>query len=322
VVQIGCGHWGRNLARNFAELGALAGVVDFDPDTAARIAAQHGVCARTLDEVLADDAVDGVALATPAVTHAELALRSIKSGKHVFVEKPLAMEPSEALPVIRAADEHQRVLMVGHLLQYHPVFLKLMDMATNGELGQLRYVYSNRLSLGKFRVEENVLWSFAPHDISMILALAQERPEAVSAEGAAFVTPGIADWAVASMRFPSGLRAHVHASWSHPFKEHRLVAVGEDAMAVFEDSEPQWERRLALYRHKLDREAGVPQPIKAEAEYVQVSASEPLRAECQHFLDCIASGNRPRTHGREGLAVLDVLAQAETALAASLALAA
>lgn len=318
VAQIGCGHWGKNLARNFAQLGALVAISDGHGPTASRISAEHGVPSRSFEEILADEQIDAVALATPAVAHAGMALQALAAGKHVFVEKPLALAPADAERVIAAATAGNRVLMVGHLLQYSPIFLTLRDLAGSGELGKLQYLYSNRLSLGKFRTEENVLWSFAPHDISMLLALVGEAPDAVTAEGAAFVTPGIADWATCHMRFPSGARAHVTTSWLHPFKEQRLVAIGDKAMAVFEDSQPEWGRRLAIYRHGIDRSGAAPAPIKSEAEYVAVTEAEPLRAECLHFLESISKGQQPRTDGHEGLRVLRVLDAAETALRASL----
>jgi predicted dehydrogenase len=319
VAQVGCGHWGKNLARNYAELGALAAVCDGDAATAERISAAHGAPARSFADILADPSIDGVSLATPAVTHPELALRALAAGKHVFIEKPLALDLEDAERVIAAADAADRVLMVGHLLQYHPIFIALRKMVAEGALGRLHYIYSNRLSLGKFRNEENVLWSFAPHDFSMILGLVGEEPDGVTAEGAVVVTDSIADWCLCHLRFPSGVRAHVHASWLHPYKEHRLVVVGDAAMAVFEDSRPDWGERLALYRHGIDRSGSVPAPLKGEAEYVAVERGEPLREECSHFLDCIRTGQRPRTDGREGLRVLKVLNRAEAALARSLA---
>lgn len=318
IAQIGCGYWGKNLARNFAELGALAAIADGDPTTAEQISAAHRVPARTFDDILADRAIDGVSLATPAVTHAAMALQAIEAGKHVFVEKPLALDPVAAEQVVAAGEAAGRVLMVGHLLQYHPVFLALRQLMADGALGRLRYVYSNRLSLGKFRTEENVLWSFSPHDLSMALALIGEEPDYVTAEGAAYVSEGLADWSVCHLRFPSDVRGHVHASWHHPFKEHRLVVVGETATAVFEDSQPEWGKRLAIFRHGIDRSGPVPAPVKANPEYVDVPQCEPLRAECEHFLACITTGRTPRTDGREGLRVLNVLSQAEAALARSL----
>lgn len=318
IAQVGCGHWGKNLARNFAELGALAAIADGDPSTAAKISALHGVPVLTLEAILADTTIEGVALATPAVTHAELALKAVAAGKHVFVEKPLALDPVDAERVIEAAASAGLVLMVGHLLQYHPVFLALRDLVARGELGTLRYIYSNRLSLGKFRTEENVWWSFAPHDVSMVLALAGETPRVTAVEGTVVVTPGVADWATCHMAFPSGLRAHIATSWLHPFKEQRLVAVGDAGTVVFEDSAADWDKRLALYRHGIDRSGPTPAPIKAEVEYVAVPQGEPLRNECSHFLSCIATGLVPRTDGVEALGVLRVLDAAEAQLRESI----
>ena len=312
VAQIGCGYWGKNLLRNFAEIGALSAVVDFDDTLTAKAVAEHGVIAMSFEEVLADPSIHGVAIATPATTHAGLAERALNAGKHVFVEKPVALRPDDAAHVQSIAETLGLTLMVGHLLQYHPVFLKLRMLVVAGELGDLRYIYSNRMSLGKFRTEENVLWSFAPHDISMVLALANgEEPESVTAQGASFVTAGIADWSTLQMRFASGLAAHVQTSWLHPFKEQRLTVIGSKAMAVFEDSKPNWDERLALYRHEVDYSGTAPVPIAFPVEYITVEKSEPLRDECNHFLECIRTGTTPRTDGSEGLRVLKVLDRAE-----------
>jgi UDP-2-acetamido-3-amino-2,3-dideoxy-glucuronate N-acetyltransferase len=318
IAQVGVGYWGRNLARNFAKAGNLVAVADFHAPTAEKIAAEHDTVVRSLDDILADPEIDGIGLATPAVTHADLAVRALAAGKHVFVEKPLALNQADAERVIFAADRAGRLLMVGHLLQYHPIFIRLREIVVAGELGQLRYIYSNRLSLGKYRVAENVLWSFAPHDISMLLALTGEAPATIEAHGASFVTPGVADWAVVNLGFPSGVRGHVNVSWSHPFKEQRLVVVGDEGMAVFEDSNPDWDKRLAIYRHGLDRSGPEPVPVAGQAEYPAVERAEPLLSECKHFVDCIAHNRQPKTDGREGARVLDVLERAEASLARSL----
>lgn len=318
IAQIGVGHWGKNLARNYAQLGALAAVADYHAPTAERIAQEHGTEARSFEDILADESIDGVSLATPAETHADMAVAALEAGKHVYVEKPLALLPADGERMAAKAQETGRVLMVGHLLQYHPIFLKAKDLVADGAIGALRYVYSNRLSFGKFRTEENVFWSFAPHDISMLLGIVGEAPSAVTAEGAAWVTPGLADWCIAHLQFPGGVRGHVHSSWAHPYKEHRLVLVGDEGMIVFEDSEPDWDKRLALYRHSIDRSGPAPAAVKADPEYVAVEQGEPLRSECQHFIDCIEQGVQPRTDAAEGLRVLDVLDRAEAALQASL----
>lgn len=317
IAHVGCGYWGKNLARNFAELDALEAIVDDHRETAERISEATGARIATLDDVLADPAIDGISFATPAETHAALALRALESGKHVYVEKPVALSPSDAEKLIEVAAVHDRRLMVGHLLQYHPIFRKMREMVRSGAIGQLSYVYSNRMSLGKFRIEENVLWSFAPHDVSMILSLVDAECTGVTAQGAAIVTPGIEDWALLQLRFANGLKGHIQTSWLHPFKEQRLVAIGSEGMLVFEDSTPDWDSKLRLYRHRIDRDGPVPVPHPAMAEAIVVEKSEPLRNECQHFLDCIANGATPLTDGVEGLAVLNVLRRASDALASS-----
>ena len=321
IAHVGHGYWGKNLARNFHELGHLAAIVDADANAAAAAAASYGVRASSFEAVLADPGIDAVSLASPAGLHYAQARAALEAGKHVYVEKPLALDIAEADALCALAAARGRVLMVGHLLQYHPAYLVLREMVAAGELGRLHHVYSNRLSLGKFRTEENVLWSFAPHDISMILGLTGEEPDAVSAQGTVAFTPGIADLVSAQMRFPGGARAHVLVSWMHPFKEQRLVVIGDKGMAVFEDSQPDWDDKLLLYPHAIDRSGPVPNPVKAEARRVAVEKAEPLKEECRHFVRSIETGTAPRTDGREGLAVLRVLDAAERALAQNLGLA-
>jgi len=306
VAVFGCGHWGKNLARNFAQLGALAAVVDPNPETAKLHAELNGVAAMTAEEVLSSD-IDGVVIAAPAELHARLALQAFQAGKHVYIEKPIALTEADALEMIAAGEKAGKKLMVGHLLQYHPVFVALRESVIAGELGRLRYAYSHRLSTGKFRVEEDAFWSLAPHDVSMLLALFGEVPTDVRQSGLDFVTPGVADETRLDMVFPSGGRAHVFASWLHPFKEQRLVVVGEDAMAVFDDVKP-WEEKLAIYRHVIDTTGPVPVPLKEEPEFIVVPAGEPLKSECQHFLDCVANDTTPFTDGEEALRVLRVMA--------------
>lgn len=316
IAHVGCGYWGKNVARNFAELGALAAIVDDDAATTARVSAATGARVLTYEEALAAPSIDAVSIATPAQTHFAMAMRALEAGKHVFVEKPVALDTDEGRRLVETADAVDRRLMVGHLLQYHPVFRKMRVLLADGTIGNLQYVYSNRMSLGKFRIEENVLWSFAPHDVSMVLALAGRECESISAQGAAIVTPGIEDWSLMQFRFAGGLKGHVQTSWLHPFKEQRLVAIGNEGMMVFEDTVPEWDDKLLLYRHRIDSSGPVPVPEKAQAERIFVEKSEPLRNECQHFLDCVATGERPLTDGREGLAVLNVLQTASIRLAA------
>lgn len=309
VAVAGCGYWGRNLTRNFAELGALASVIDHNPEAAAREAKAHSVSAQSLEEALADPSISGLAIAAPAELHAPIALQAFAAGKHVFVEKPIALVVPDAEAMKAAAEKAGKILMVGHLLQYHPAFQTLLALARNGELGKVRYAYSNRLSLGKFRVEENALWSFAPHDVSMLLALFDEQPVEVRGMGCAFVTEGVADEYRLDMKFAGGGHAHVFASWLHPFKEHRLVVVGERAMAVFEDS-LSGRDKLRLYRHVIDASGRAPEAKKADAEYIDYPSTEPLKEECKHFLDCCVGTTRPRTGALEAINVLKVLVSA------------
>lgn len=313
IAVIGAGYWGKNLVRNFASLNALAAIVDTDAATVAKLAAEHCAVARSFDQVLADESIAGVAVAAPAALHYSLANAALERGKHVFVEKPLALDIAEAEALVALAERNDRRLMVGHLLQYHPAFLKLKGLVREGRLGRLRYLYSNRLNLGKIRAEEDILWSFAPHDISMILALVGREPDSVEAVGGYYLHDRIADVTTTHLSFPGGERAHVFVSWLHPFKEQKLVVVGTDAMAVFDDGEP-WERKLVLFSHRVGWKDGLPVPQKSDPSPVPLDASEPLRDECQHFLDCIASGETPRTDGREGLRVLSVLSRATAAL--------
>ena len=313
VAIVGCGYWGKNLVRNFASLGVLGAVVDTDGAVADRFAAEHGVRASSWEEVLADSSIPAVAIATPAVLHATLVRQALAAGKDVFVEKPLALDLTEAEQLCRAAEAGSRILMVGHLLQYHSAFVKLKELVGAGELGRLQYIYSNRVNLGKIRREENILWSFAPHDISMILSLVGVEPSEVTVVGAAYLHEIVADVTVTHLAFPTGARAHIFVSWLHPYKEQKLVAVGDTGMAVFDDGLP-WDYKLTVYRHKIEWRNGIPQPAKAEGMPIPIRPTEPLNLECQHFLECLASRETPRTDGREGLRVLRVLQRAQEGL--------
>ena len=311
VAVLGCGYWGKNLVRNFSELGALGGVVDPIPEVAQKFAQTYNVKAYSNEELFASPDIDAVAIAAPAQYHGDLAKRAFAAGKHVYVEKPIALSIEEGEEMQAASIAAGKVLMVGHLLQYHPAFVRLREFVQAGELGKLFYGYSNRLSLGKFRVEENVLWSFAPHDISMLLSLFEEQPDEVIGRSGAYITEGVADEYHVDMTFPSGARAHVFASWLHPFKEQKLVVTGEKGMVVFEDSEPDKNKKLRFYRHGVDTSGREPIPEKADVEYLDYDLeAEPLKAECQHFIDCCVSGEAPYTDSKEALRVLKVMVDA------------
>ena len=309
IAVVGCGHWGKNLGRNFAELGALAAVSDLDNHLAQSFAKQYKVVNLSLKEVINDSTIEGVVLAVPAPLHASIAIEAMNSGKHVYVEKPLAMNVVEAKAMINSAKENGLQLMVGHLLQYHPVFASIQSLVQSGEFGSLDYIYSNRLSFGKVRSEEDVIWSFAPHDISMILSLTGQEPELVRTESSEILQPNLADTAIIHMNFNSGLKAHISVSWLHPYKEQKLVIVCRDAMIVFDDTKP-WNEKFALYRHVMQVSNGLPNLQKAEVEYLEVMQSEPLRNECQHFLNVVNNNVIPLTNSEEGLRVLKVLTAA------------
>jgi len=309
IAVVGCGHWGGNLVRNFYELGVLACLCDHDTKLASKLAKNYKTDYLSFDEVISNPDIEGIALAVPAPLHASLAIKALEMKKDVFVEKPLAMNELEAMNMIEASKINKKNLMVGHLLQYHPIFRHLKEIVEAGTLGKLNYIYSNRLSLGKVRSEEDVIWSFAPHDISMILSLARQEPKLVMKESANILQEGIDDKAMVHMTFDDGLKAHIFVSWLHPYKEQKLVVIGDRAMAVFDDT-LSWDRKLALYRHKIDLSMQPSVLQKSEVEYIDVPQAEPLKLECKYFIDLIEGVVPPLTDGEEGLRVLKVLTAA------------
>ena len=317
IAHVGHGYWGKNVARSLARLNSLAALVDPHAADITSVAASYGVPARALDEVLGDSTIDAVSLATPAPMHFEQAYKALQAGKHVMVEKPITLDVAEAELLTTFAREKGLVLMVGHLMQYHPAFVALRSLIDAGELGKIQYCYSNRLSLGKLRTHEDVLWSFAPHDLSMLLSIAGS-PTDVSASGHSVITPGIADFVNLQLSFPNNVGGHVQVSWLHPFKEQRLVVVGEKGTAVFEDSQPNWARKLTIYPHEISTSAGSPVAVAGGAQSVAVEPGEPLLEECRHFIECIDRGLQPRTDGREAIEVLKVLQRGAEALQAHL----
>lgn len=313
IAVVGCGYWGKNLVRNFAELKVLKVICDDDMRLAEKYATEYSVDAKSFDAVLNDSDIIGVAIATPAATHYNCVKKVLNVGKHVFVEKPISLHVNEAEELRRLSDEKNLTLMVGHLLQYHPIFLKLKDMVAEGTLGRLRHIYSHRLNFGKVRREENILWSFAPHDISMILSLVGSEPNKVSAIGSYYLHSEIADVTTTHLSFPGGENAHVFVSWLHPYKEQKLVVVGDEGMVVFDDTQA-WENKLLLYPHKIQWKNGMPIPDKADATAISVAQGEPLKQEVQHFIDCIAGSTVCRTDSREAIRVLKVLQASEQAI--------
>jgi predicted dehydrogenase len=311
VAMIGCGYWGKNLTRNFHQLGALAAVCDIAEAaraTARQIAPDVDVLA-DLEPVLASD-VPAVAIATPAETHYDLVDRALSAGKHVFVEKPMALTAQQGARLVEAAEDAHRILMVGHVLEYHPAIVKILELVRGGALGKVHYIYSNRLSLGKVGHPENILWSFAPHDVAIILRLMGSMPFQVVACGGTYVQPNIADVTLTSLLFDNGVRAHIHVSWLHPFKEHRLVVIGSQKMASYDDV----AKKLLLYDQRVEVQNGEPVPVKGAPEEVPFDATEPLRIECAAFLRAVGDGKPPLTDGTSGLRVLKVLQAAQRSL--------
>ena len=308
IALVGCGYWGKNLCRNFHALGALSSVVDATEkgQITARSIALDTQITDSLQDVLRNSQIQGIALATPAETHAELAIQVMQAGKDILVEKPMALTLGDAEKMKEVAEETGRILMVGHLLEYHSAVLKLREMIDSGEIGKINYIYSNRLNFGKVRTEENALWSFAPHDVAVILRLMDHAPVEVSSTGGSYLTHGIADTTLSSIRFDDESRAHIFVSWLHPFKEQRLVVVGDEKMAIFNDVAPYGEK-LQLYPQNVEFDGTMPLLKKEDVEFVEHANTEPLREECAHFMECIQSRKQPLTNVQSGIDVLKVL---------------
>ena len=312
IAVLGCGAWGRNIIRTLRQVGRLAAIVDPSPSgrAAAAVLAPDAHIYSTAEELLSDAGIRAVMIATPAETHYRAARAALDAGKDVFVEKPLTTDLDDAHELVSRADAANRILMVGHLLEYHPAILKLRELIESGELGKIRYVISNRLNLGKIRTEENAMWSFAPHDISVILRLVGQAPFEVVATGGSYISPNIPDVTVTQLLFDNGVRSHIFVSWLHPFKEQRLVVVGSRKMASFDDV----AKELVLYDQRVDWKEGQPVPIRGAGIKVPFADDEPLREECAHFLHCIDRRTTPRTDGRNGIQILQILHAAQRSL--------
>jgi predicted dehydrogenase len=319
LAQAGLGQWGKNLARNFDELGELAWLCDVDERKRAEFASRYPSARVTgdFDEVLADDSVEAIVVATPVPTHFELARRALEADKHVFVEKPPAMRGVEMEELCELAEERGRVLMPGHLLLYHPGVAKLKELVDAGELGDVLCIYGNRQNLGTIRTNENALWSLGVHDLSVLLYLVDEEPSELWAHGNAFLNPGVEDVVFCYLRFPSGKIAHMHLSWLDPHKIRRITVVGRDKMAVFDDME--LERKVTIYDKAPE------QPTRTHGEWQtrtgdiyspKIANTEPLRLECEHFLRLVAGGGDPLQAARDGVVVVRALEQLQASLEA------
>lgn len=324
VAVLGAGYWGINHVRVLArEAGAtLRWVADPDPSVAPRVAAVAPGVSTTVDveRVLGDPRVDAVVIAAPAIAHALLAQRALAAGKHVLVEKPLALSVADAEAVAAAAAAAQRVLLVGHLMLYHPAVVQLRDLIVAGELGPLRYLQSTRVNLGRLRTDENALWSLGPHDLSMLDYIIGAAPERVSADGAAYLQPGVEDVVFVTLRYPGGVMAQLHLSWLNPRKERRLVVVGGHKMAEFDDVAAD---KLRIY----DRGYDAPPAFTQWGQYLtlrhgdvhvpRTEMAEPLHVMLAHFLDCCRGQAVPRTDAASGVRVVQALALATRALGAA-----
>jgi UDP-2-acetamido-3-amino-2,3-dideoxy-glucuronate N-acetyltransferase len=314
IGVVGGGYWGVNLIRVFHRLGVLHRICDSQVVRRQELAARYPevLLDSDLDSILNDPGLDAVVIATPAETHYKLALSSLEAGKDVFVEKPLALRCEEAETLIALAADKQRILMVGHLLEFHPAVTRLKELVEAGELGRLEYIYSNRLNLGKVRREENALWSFAPHDISVILLLLNQLPIQVTATGGSYLQPNIADITISTMLFDRGVRAHLFVSWLHPYKEQKLVVVGERRMAVLDDVRKT--DKLQLFDKKIDLVDGQFVVERPMPQSIDIGTSEPLSVECEHFLECIQTRRTPKTDGADAWRVLKVLEASQRSL--------
>ncbi len=315
IALIGAGNWGKNHLRNLNNLGVLHSVLELSKKIIDLRKKDYPDVKFTSDEedILANSEISGVVIAVPAPLHFKLAKKYLLAGKDVLVEKPLALKVEEGEELVRIAKDKGKILMVGHILQFHSAIIRLKKLIDDGELGELRYIYSNRLNIGTLRSEENVLWSFAPHDISLILMLMNgEEPSKISAFGGAYVNTDIYDTTITVLEFNSGIKGHIFVSWLHPFKEQKLIVVGSEKMAVFDDISKE---KLFLYPHKIKLENGnIPIAHKAEREIVSFETTQPLEEELNHFIKCIKDRTEPKTDGKEGVRVLKILNKAGLAL--------
>jgi UDP-2-acetamido-3-amino-2,3-dideoxy-glucuronate N-acetyltransferase len=315
IAVIGGGYWGKNLIRNFSELGALSTICDADTAKLTEYKTKYpdvNICT-DFNETMSRKDIAGVVISAPAALHYKLAKQALLNHKDIFVEKPLALNVNEGQELVELAEKNKCILLVGHLLEYHPAVLKLKELVDNGTIGKINYIYSNRLNLGKFRTEENILWSFAPHDIDVMLLLTGELPVQVAASGGYYLNKNIADVTISTFSFKDGKKAHIFVSWLHPFKEQKLVIVGDKKMAVFDDTAP--ENKLLLYSHEIQWLDHKPVPIPHQnAEVVKIQLQEPLKLECQDFINCIETRNKPRVDGKKGLEVLQILSACQESL--------
>lgn len=312
IAVCGAGWWGKNLIRNFYELGCLSVICDSDISKKEYFQSLYPDIPFITDynSILKDENIKGIVIATPPITHYSLAIDAITNKKDVFIEKPMCVDLSNAKELIKKADELNRVLMVGHILQYHPAIIKLKEFIDNNYLGEIYYIYSNRLNTGKIRTIENVFWSLAPHDVSVITGLLNDYPISISSTGGNYIQHDIADITMTTMEFKSGIKTHIFVNWLSPIKEQKLVIVGSKRMIIFDGV----DNKLVLYSHEIKWENQVPIINKVKGEIINIEKLEPLKEECLHFIDCIQTRKQPKTDGKEALKVLSILKHCENSL--------
>lgn len=308
--MLGCGNWGKNHIRVLNELSVLHSVSDTHSEQADYYSAHYQVPAYTLDEILSDASIQGIVIATPASTHFELAQLCLQAGKSILVEKPITLTLEEAYQLQAQAQTRNLCLMVGHLLHYHPAFIKIKELKKQKKLGKIQAIYANRLNLGKFETEKDIWWSYAPHDVSMILSLIDEMPSEVIARDAKYLHHTISDITQAHLTFPKGEQAHIFVSWLHPYKEQKLTVISEKTMLIFDDSQP-WDSKLKQYPYPEQWRDGLPTPCQSQVQAITLEPSEPLKKQAQHFLECITHNRTPITDSQEAIRVLEVLLAAK-----------
>lgn len=316
IGLIGCGYWGKNLMRNFFQLGVLKMVSDINSSTSKEVKdiSEHIDFTTDYLDILRNDDISAVVIATPAKTHFKIVQKALNHEKHVFVEKPLCLNLKDGRKLVKLSKEKKLNLMVGHLLLYHPAFISMKKSIEKGLIGKIRYIYSNRLALGKLRKEEDVLWSFAPHDISMITNLINENLLSVEAFGGSYIKSKVKDTSLTLLKFKNNIKAHIFVSWLHPYKDQRLVVIGEKGMIVFADIEEN-DKKLLYYNHKVKWDGEIPLVSKAEGKKIPFNfKEEPLNIECKSFINWIKNNQRPLSDGEEGLRVLKILENAKIKL--------
>jgi len=313
VAVIGAGHWGKNIIRVIHASGNLAAICDADTQKIEDMRIQYAniICTENVDTILNNSTIDAVMIATPSKEHFTLAYRALQAGKDVFVEKPMTLKVDEAQQLVDLAKDNNRIMMVGHVLQYHPAVVKIKELLTEGILGKLRYIHAQRLNFGKFRTEENSLWSFAPHDFSLALSMTGSMPTRVLCSGSATLSEKVADTTSTHLEFADSIHGYFYVSWLYPIKEQRFVVVGSKKMAIFDDCA---KNPLVVYPYSVDWKESLPFGEKGEGEIIDIEDREPLQEECKHFLECVTSRNTPQTSGEEGLRVLRVLKACQDSL--------